>query len=260
MKKWQKEEIQYLLENFGKIKARDIAQTLGRGLDAVHKKAQSLNLSGDQGINRKYSIDEQYFKTPNVENSYWAGFIAADGCVTGGYLKIMLQLSDLIILERFKTAIKYSGPIYIDKKRNRCSLEIHKKSIISDLYNIWSITERKSLTLEPPVQNLNNECFNSFVIGMIDGDGSIYFEKNSYLRISLLGTKNVLQWIQNRFGIHASLQKNGNIYKLRYSGECANAFVSKINPQKYTCLERKWEKVLTGYNPYDKIDVGAVTV
>lgn len=252
MKKWQKKEIQYLLENFGKIKAKDIAQTLGRSFNAVHKKAQSLNLIGDQGINRKYSIDEQYFKIPNVENSYWAGFIAADGCVTGGYLKIMLQLSDVIILERFKTAIKYDGPIYIDKKRNRCSLEIHKKSITSDLHNIWSITERKSLTLKPPVQNLNDECFISFIVGIIDGDGSIYFEKNNYLRISLLGTKDILQWIKNRLQINSSLQKIGNIYKLKYSGKYAHILISKINHPKQSFLERKWLKVLTEYNHYNK--------
>jgi len=252
MKKWQEKEIQYLSENFGKIKARDIAQTLGRSFDAVHKKAQSLNLIGDQGINRKYSIDEEYFKIPNIENSYWAGFIAADGCVTGGYLKIMLQLPDIIILERFKTAIKYDGPIYIDKKRNRCSLEIHKKSIISDLYNIWSITERKSLTFKPPAQNLNDECFISFVVGIIDGDGSIYFEKNSYLRISLLGTKDLLEWIKNRLQINSSLQKTGNIYKLRYSGKYANIFISKINNLKHTFLERKWLRVLAEYNLSNK--------
>lgn len=34
---------------------------------------------------KKYSYNDNYFRTPNLENSYWAGFIAADGCVYKGH-------------------------------------------------------------------------------------------------------------------------------------------------------------------------------
>ena len=115
--KWSDEEISYLTSNFGLVKAQQIAEKLGRTKDAVHKKAQYLGLKGDRGINRKYTHNENYFTTVSLDSAYWAGFIAADGCITNGYLKIMISIVDSNLLENLKEAIKYSGPVYIDKKK-----------------------------------------------------------------------------------------------------------------------------------------------
>jgi len=35
--------------------------------------------------NLKYECNESYFSVPNIENSYWAGFIAADGYINDRY-------------------------------------------------------------------------------------------------------------------------------------------------------------------------------
>jgi len=97
--KWSEDNIRYLKENYGKIKAKEIAAVLGRSYDAIHKKARSLKLIGDRGINRKYTVNHNYFSEVTLENSYWAGFIAADGCITKNYVKIMIAQKDLKILE-----------------------------------------------------------------------------------------------------------------------------------------------------------------
>jgi hypothetical protein len=257
--KWSEEEVFYLKSNFGKENAREIAKKLNRGYDGVHKKAQSLGLVGDKGINRKFTLNHDFFENPNAINSYWAGFIAADGCITSGYLKIMIHIKDLAILEKFKEDCGYTGSIYVDKKRDRCSIEIRSKKMIKDLEEKWSIVKRKSLILLPPKTDLCDNDFFTFVRGYIDGDGSIYFEPKDYLRISMIGTEKFLLWIKNRFSIKSSkVTKNKNIFKLRYSGKNAYLLFEKLVAVKCFVLSRKW--VLTGYNPHDKIDVGSVTV
>lgn len=260
--KWTDEEVEYLKKNFGKIKAVDIALYLKRGYDAVHKKAQSLKIKGDKGINRKYTINHNYFKVTNIENSYWAGFIAADGCVTNNYIRIMLSIKDLKILKQLKKDLQYTGPIYVSKKRKRCSLEFRSSSIIKDLKTKWNIVERKSLILKPPQTKLKKSNFLAYVKGYIDGDGSIYTEKNTkYLRISIIGTFELLNWIKEKINIKCSnIKKYKNIYKFRYSGKMAEKLYKKLYKIETFKLSRKWKFDLTNYGPHDKLDVGAVTI
>jgi hypothetical protein len=249
--KWSEDNIRYLKENYGKIKAKEIAAVLGRSYDAIHKKARSLKLIGDRGINRKYTVNHNYFSEVTLENSYWAGFIAADGCITKNYVKIMIAQKDLKILEQFKKDIQYTGPIYISKKRKRCSLEFRSSSIIKDLKTKWNIVEKKSLILEPPKVKLSKVNFLAYVKGYIDGDGSIYVEKNTkYLRISIIGTLELLTWIKEKINIKCSnIQKYKNIYKFRYSGKKAESLYEKLDSLKTFKLLRKWKFSLDKLQP-----------
>jgi hypothetical protein len=252
--KWLDEDIQYLKTNFGKIKASEIACILGRSYDAIHKKAQSLKLVGDKGINRKYSVNDKFFSVLDIKRGYWSGFIAADGCITNNYIKIMLSIVDIDILNQFKKDIEYTGPIYIDKKRKRCSLEFRSKQMINDLNSIWNIRPKKSLVLGPPIQNIGKNNILAYIKGYIDGDGSIYKEnKRDYLRISIIGTIQLLTWIKENLNIRSSnIMKNKNVYTLRYSGKYANIIYNELFDIDTFVLKRKWK--------YHKLDMGNVTV
>jgi hypothetical protein len=48
-KRWTEEEVEYLKENYGTVSAREIAETLGRGLPGLHSKAATLGLDGRVG-------------------------------------------------------------------------------------------------------------------------------------------------------------------------------------------------------------------
>lgn len=237
-----KNEIEYIKEFYGTIKAIDIANKLSISLDRVYYYAKKFKLKGDQGINRKYSCNNLFFHEPNIINSFWAGFLAADGCITNEYIRIMLSIKDHDMLEKFRKDIEYTGHLYISDFYQRCSLEFRSDQIINDLKEKWSIIPRKSLILQPPSINLNNSCMWSFLHGNINGDGSIYREKNNYLRLSFLGTKYFLIWIQNFIGVNSGLTQIGNIFKLRYSGKNALYVANqclKVNvPYK---LKRKWD-------------------
>ncbi len=156
----------------------------------------------------RYSHNKNYFTVPNVENSYWAGFLAADGCITHDRkrpkLSIGLSRKDDDHLELFKGAIQYTGMVkyYTAKCDNKVYPTAHLAlcgvdQVASDLKQNFCITPRKSLTLQPPLQLDNLRHIIAFIAGYIDGDGSIYTPSDRHCdtSISLVGTKDILQWI-----------------------------------------------------------------
>ena len=53
-----------------------------------------------------YNKNHDFFTVPNKLNSYWAGFIAADGCVTGKHiLAIKLSEKDKEHLQKIATLL-----------------------------------------------------------------------------------------------------------------------------------------------------------
>lgn len=101
--------------------------------------------------------------------NYWAGFIAADGCVdTKGRLRFYLQLSDYQHLEKFASFVGSNHKINKDEKRNRCSIEFTCRSMVEDLL-YWNIVPNKSISYTPPKGFFNSH----FIRGLFDGDGTI---------------------------------------------------------------------------------------
>lgn len=186
-----------------KIKARD--------RQWKHKKYPKLIADS----HRKYSLNRNFFKIPTILNSYWAGFIASDGCIysrdkQGKSLVITIAQKDIRILKRFKRDLKYNGEIkkyeYMTSYglSKSCRLSIHNPDIVDDLQKNWNITTRKTFTLLPNKKIKNFKLFFSFLMGYIDGDGCFtYFgAKKKYLTIRINGTKKLLQWFKKMLTKH----------------------------------------------------------
>ena len=77
---WTAAEIRALRLVYGRKMAKDCASDLpGRSAIAIMLKAHAIGLKSDRSTTRKiYQVNERYFAAPNLENCYWAGFIAAD--------------------------------------------------------------------------------------------------------------------------------------------------------------------------------------
>jgi hypothetical protein len=102
-KRWSKEELDILKDNYGKIKTTDLQVLLPkRTLITLRKRASQLNLKWkDVGLSRKkYIFNEIFFDKPTIQNCCWAGFIAADGCFINKSdgINIKLSIKDICIL------------------------------------------------------------------------------------------------------------------------------------------------------------------
>lgn len=260
------DDVNYIRENYKNKTASEIARVLKRSDASIEAKAFTLKLK--KGYKRKYSVNEDFFNDPKTLNSYWAGFIAADGCLRGPnlyHLSVCLSTKDLCHIKLFKEDLKYSGPVYfgsIIKKNNpkfkkeiyySCGITVCSKKIYQSLLN-YNIIPKKSLVLLPPKLNLLNSL--SFIKGLIDGDGSIGISSNR-LYLNLDGTKEICEWVSNIFDqlfppkyekFHAkprqkNRNKNKNHYLYKVTGFRAKKILSLLLMIKTPELLRKWSNV-----------------
>lgn len=164
------------------------------------------------------SVDHNFFSKNTPKVFYWAGFIAADGCVMKKnedrykVLVITLSIKDKDHLLKFKRAIKYKGSIYENDKPESgtapyCSIQIRSDKIFNDLKR-FGVVPQKSLIFKLPSNMKNHKLINHFLRGYADGDGSWGIRTRrgrKDLRLTLLGTKQFLEMFKY------ILNKNCNI-------------------------------------------------
>jgi hypothetical protein len=163
------------------------------------------------------NLKHDFFAVPNIVNSYWAGFIAADGDrgEENYRLGMHLNLKDLRHLEKFKRIINSDNKIQIKQNTNSCMFRITSNKIVNDLYINFNITHRKSKTLKFPDQLFQYEnaedLIRSFIRGYIDGDGSFYTDRrvnrNSYV-IEMLSTLSFCLHIRHYIKLYTGLLFN----------------------------------------------------
>lgn len=212
---------------------------------------------------RKYKINDTFFFNINEINSYYAGFIAADGNINKDHPNLTISLSekDGAFLEKFIEYLESDYPIrnYNSNGFPISSLIITSQQICSNLKENFNIVPDKSLIYVPPM--LEQPYLDCFIMGLIDGDGTIGFSarktcKDS-LYITLIGTKDSCNLVKARFeeilgkstsSLH-QVEKNKNSFTYRISDRNARIifmyFYEKYN--YLPTLTRKWSKEIYEY-------------
>lgn len=220
-------------------------------------------------LERNPNFNENYFAVPNLENSYWAGFIAADGCICiprKGQKRLQIKLSsvDKGHLEKIQSAIGvgnlHDRQIFLketQKSYGRTEYVVFSDKICDDLKNNFDIYPRKTLTHEPP--NLTGDLAHAFIAGYIDGDGT-YFERGGRLRISVLGTFMFLKWIAEVYGVSRNPRQQGeyNVHYINFYGDDAINVVRSFDGLNLPLLERKKNFSVISREEV-AIDIGLVT-
>lgn len=207
----------------------------------------------------KFSSNEDFFLLENEKSFYWAGFVAADGCLykrKDGFKQLTIKLAskDKNHLESFKKDIETNAPISLYKNHHRnekwndteqyqLRIASHK---IFDSINKFGITPRKTKTYDLPDQILLNKFFNHFLRGYFDGDGCIC--KSINWSWSMRGTLSFLNKCKNILELNCNLKSKVSIrlsngtWELRYTGR---KMVSKIIQYLYkdatVYLDRKYQ-------------------
>lgn len=262
---WTKEEDEILAANYGKLSFKEIKQFLPHRTEiSISARISNLNLKDDDvkkkfSISlgyRKYKVDDYYFSIPNLENCYWAGFLAADGNILNGKkIQVDLSIKDRIILENFKNSLDSNMPIKtrIIKSgykigNESCYFRFTSLQIAEDLLKNFNIGERKTFNLKPP--NIKDEnLIMAFVIGFIDGDGSVSIRRKSIEITS--GSTEILEWIKFYFDKWQSSSRgrnNGiekyknrkNAFRYRISGRRMMTIYKILKNINVPKLKRKW--------------------
>lgn len=233
----------------------------------IRKTRKEMGRSSFSGRKACY-VNENFFKTPNFLNSYWAGFIAADGCITSKNdfnkrLFFKLSTKDLGHLKTFKDQIQHDGTLFIrNYKYSRggipcgtlesCNLEINNFKIVNDLFSNFGIHQNKTFTLLYPEKLVDKDIVDSYILGLIDGDGCVV-KTGTELKVDYAGTKSVTSWVLRRFeeilgkplspSCHAKL---GKIFRVTARNNDAKKiflhYYNFIFSKNLPCLKRKWKQ------------------
>jgi len=247
--KWTEADISYLKKYYGKKLVVDMTRDLSRSAATITKKASVLKLKSKlpNKFNKK-SCDDNYFAGSSLQSCYWAGFLAADGCIiqSGNHKVLFLGLSvkDENHIKLFCRHINFSGSVY--KNKNYRTIKISSDKLCSDLQNKFNLTPRKTKTLKPP--KLTGQKALAFIIGYIDGDGSIFTTKTNHIGFNVVGTAAMMNWIRNTLNRQLAadiktVYKEGSLCKIMLSKNKCLRVLKKLDKVKVSKLSRKWEKL-----------------
>lgn len=261
--KWSDDDIQYVLDNYQTQTAKEISIVVCRSLSATQSKIYELSQKKDS-IKLKY--DYNFFDIPNILNSYWAGFIAADGSIRYKPQQVSIRLctKDKVHIEQFIHDVKYTGickDCILDRSFNNKSSKLYYSSEVTICGPHWlaplkknfNIIPKKSLILEPP--NLYDKYAHAFIVGYIDGDGTICCTNNR-IELSMLGTQNMLLWISSIFDSicppvgqhHSQPYKRKNTWVYKVSGRRTENILRYLSTLEIPFMARKWD-IFFHYKP-----------
>lgn len=268
-------EIKFVLDNYGTMPYKEMAAILGikyARVKVIAKKHVPVRVvQGTSIFSRKgctYTSNEDYFNVLTDDCCYWAGFIAADGCIIDKcqgqkLLRISLQSGDIGHLEKFKKAIEFNGVVAVysanytykglKQIKKSCNIQIKSNKLCDALLENFSITPRKSLTIVPPSANLTHSQRVSFLKGYIDGDGYVMPKTSNQWssHVSLLGTLEMVTWlkgvIEDVIGEDMTEKciaprSSKNTYSLTITSRKARLLLVELGSMPLG-LDRKWEGV-----------------
>ena len=274
---WTDEEVEYLKEKYPKyMTLKEVAQNLKRSHKSVSTKNEVI---GNQAYNdevkrgRIYRFKEDFFETPNINNSYWAGWFLGDSSICdsniyGGKKRnatvdLKIKSTDKSILDKFKQEIDGNFKIHslrrFDKRTNKYYesvwFKITSSKICEDLRSNFNITSQKSkFYVFPDHLSFDNKA--ALLVGLIESDGWISLDKKKNLIFGICcSTEEMGKAIQKFFSNimandkrNGCLRQQGKIWKITY---CGNRLVPKLLKPLYDLtvfnLERKWEKLKEFY-------------
>ena len=243
------------------ISIRMLAKELGISTDEVRYFLKKNNIHkkqspGDFQEYRKHKLNIYYFDNIDTEDkAYFLGFIYADGYIPDYGVYITIKPDDVYILENFCHYIGTDTGVIRDivtKEVNGFKAGIYKrlyigsKKIANKLHEYGAV-QGKSLILEPP-NNIPINMLPHFVRGFVDGNGSIFFDKNTKsFRVQIATTLKMAEWLRSYFNGAQKIKCGKGVYYYELGGNRkAYELLSKIyeNSSEGLRLERKYQKFL----------------
>lgn len=226
-KQGQKEKIVELYQQ-GNSMAEIIRKFNGLHYNTIKKILVANNIplrTRAQSHYKDNRLEDIFEKIDTEEKAYWLGFLAADGCVYGNYIRITLQEGDIAHLQKFQnftqvTSVKILS--HQEEGRSYVTFSFGCKKMAEDLKK-HGIVENKTLILQP--SNIPSEFEFDWIRGYFDGDGGLsYSKQNNRWQSYANSTKEVLEWICAKLQLNTKpfqqkhYGKVDNVYRIHFSG------------------------------------------
>lgn len=266
-----KEIIEYVCKEYEK----------GRSITSIKNEIKSSptvvsNILKDNNITKrtpkeiatKFTLNDNYFETiDSEEKAYWLGFLSADGYVSeprkhSSYkVGVSLAVIDKEHLDKLKSSLNSTHSIktYKNSEKNEygqteyCRLVFISNKLAKDLIDKGCVPNKSDI-LKYNGKLVPKEFEIDYIRGYFDGNGSISFTDRTK-KLSLCGTKEMLEGFQNYFNVSVKLDKrkdNGtNNYSLSFAHKKAYKILKEMYEHSTIYLDRKYKKYLEFKNLYD---------
>lgn len=203
---------------------------------------------------RYVKVNQLLFKEiSSEEESYWLGFLFADGNVYTKHGKnvISLSLIDKEHIEKFKSFIGVDNKIY-ETSNNSFSYQFSSIDVCDNLKK-YGIIEQKSKNGVINITSINKDLLIHFWRGVIDGDGWILnkkFKNRNKIRIQpIIGICGTLETCESfinflkekNIEFKAKIRNHESIKKIQFSDRVAINIIELLYKDSNIHLNRKKE-------------------
>jgi hypothetical protein len=240
----------------------EVAEEMGVAQAQVWKYLDYLGVETRSRNERTYVCDDSFFSEPNPVNSYWAGFIAADGSIVSrrddsnrqAQMRIGIHPKDVELLEALKEASKADNPIETRSNssgREYVYFRVSSDRWVNDLAENFNVTPNKAKTLQPP--DLMGACAWAFARGYFDGDGHAQ-KDGKFIQITS-GSLVFLEWLRELFGSHHKIYEIGDSWGVRVCGPVGRKVARRLyeGSTPDTRLDRKFLRLVRHMNTRDGV-------
>ena len=254
-KLWQPKENDILYKNFAEASEEKLLKFLPkRSWSAILAQGERLALK--RKIDKpRLKVNEDYFKKWSPNMAYILGFIFADGGIvkvthngSSDKLGFGQNKKDIDILRKIKQEL--SAEQALSLSGNYVHFSIFSQVIVDDLKRL-GVSYRKSFRKSRgEIPNIPQKYIRDFIRGIVDGDGSISFDKREYPTLSICGRKEVMAFIRyhffSKFNIYSKIsqgKKNGklsNVFYICYRCNSAKTLIHYLYENANIYLERKF--------------------
>lgn len=198
------------------------------------------------------NLDETVFETYSQGSCYWAGFLAADGCIDiNGTVRIELAGKDKEHVSKFKLFCKSEHNISHNTAKDSYKVGFCSQKIKDDLYYNYSLTVDKTHNLILPT--LDASQYPHYVRGFFDGDGCIteFFNNRPMASIRVFLTSGSLSYLEELLELLRNLKavsggsiqkKAANCWHIQLGVKDATSFLHWIYQDAEVYLDRKYDK------------------
>lgn len=187
-------------------------------------------------MKRKYTLDERKFDTITADSAYWAGFIYGDGNIQENRLRLELCWEDRNHLFKFRNFMGSTHPVK-EKLRENChngGISFRSWRITKALHK-FGITDIKSKRGRLPLELLTSPYRREFIRGLIDADGSFYYDGHNkdHLFCEITGYLPVLKDVLNilrmeQVVVNKKIVKNGSVFRIRLAEAAATKLLTYL--------------------------------
>ena len=246
-------EINYT--NYIEIKSTGASRAaIAKYFEVPEWKLKKLIATNKWGTLKPIISNENAFDEYSEESCYWAGFLAADGCVDSkNRVRVMLKYDDINHLEKLKAFLQSTHAISSNTdKYYRCSFELTSTHICDVLDLNFNIIPNKTDKLKFP-SHIPNKYLVHYIRGYFDGDGSIcesFSNKNSITAsIYVTFASGCKSFSEELFGyLHNVLNLGGHLqefnysikWQLKYNTNDAKTLLTYMYDESTVYLDRKY--------------------